>query len=145
MEEPAVRREDTSLLDVIHVLLLLQGAIGVLGGLAMLLFMGGNPLVLPVTLGTPLLLLVVAAGVVRRLRWAFSVATAIQALTLLGFVVSFLFGLLAIVDFSINLLTLVTNVAMPVALIRLLRSAKPAAAAQTASLRATPQSMVTAA
>jgi hypothetical protein len=126
-------------------MLLLQGSIGLLAGLAMLLFMAGDPLALPVTLGTPLLLFVVAAGVMRRWRWAFSVATTIQALTLLGFIASFLLGLLEVVDFSVNLLTLITNVAMPVVLIRLLRSVMPAAKARTESLPSAPRTMATAA
>jgi hypothetical protein len=66
--------------------------------------------------------LVVAAGVARRRRWAFKAARIVQVLLLLGFALSFLIGLLAVVDFSINLLTIIMNVAMPIGVIRLLRS-----------------------
>jgi hypothetical protein len=122
-------QEDESRLEVAHVLLLLQGAMGLLSGTAMLLFMGGNPIALPLALGVPLLLFVLAAGVVRRWRWARKTAVVLQSLILLAFVVSFLLGLLAQLDFSINLMTLITNVALPVALIRLLRRPKAVAAA----------------
>jgi len=121
--------EDESRLDVAHVLLLLQGAMGLLSGGAMLIFMGGNPIALPLALGVPVLLFVLAAGVVRRWRWARRTAVIVQAIMLLAFVVSFLLGLLAQLDFSINLMTLITNVCVPVALIRLLRKPRLAVAA----------------
>ena len=133
MQEETVERDDASILEVLHVLLLLQGAIGVLGGLAMLLFMGANPLVMPISLGTPILLFVVAAGMVRRRRWAFKAARVVQILLLVGFALSFLIGLLAAVDFSINLLTIITNVVMPFAMIRLLR--------RSSNLMARPESL----
>ena len=122
-------QEDESRLEVAHVLLLLQGAMGLLSGTAMLIFMGGNPIALPLALGVPLLLFVLAAGIVRRWRWARKTAVILQLIILLAFVASFLLGLLAQLDFSINLMTLITNVALPVALIRLLRRPKAAAAA----------------
>ena len=77
--------EDESRLDVVHVLLLLQGAMGLLSGVAMLIFMGGSPLALPLGLGVPLLLFVAAAGVVRRWRWARKTAVIVQWLVLIGF------------------------------------------------------------
>jgi hypothetical protein len=125
-------QEDDSRLEVAHVLLLLQGAMGLLSGAAMLIFMGGNPIALPLALGVPLLLFVLAAGIVRRWRWARKTAVILQSIILLAFVVSFLLGLLAQLDFSINLMTLITNVALPVALIRLLRRPKAAAVAVSA-------------
>jgi hypothetical protein len=54
------------------------------------------------------------------------------AFILLAFILSFLLGLLAQLDFSINLMTLITNVALPVALIRLLRRPKAVEAAVSA-------------
>lgn len=93
---------------------------GLLSGAAMLIFMGGNPLALPLALGVPLLLFVSAAGVVRRWRWARTCAVILQWIVLLAFVLSLLLGLLAQLDFSLNLMTLITNVALPVTLIRLL-------------------------
>lgn len=112
---------DESRLDVVHVLLLLQGAMGLLSGTAMLIFMGGNPIAIPLALGVPVLLFVLAAGVVRRWHWARRTAVIVQAIVLLAFAASFMLGLLAQLDFSINLMTLITNVCLPVAVIRLLR------------------------
>ena len=67
MQETTLQNSpDESPLEVLHVLLLLQAAMGLLSGAAMMLFMGGNPLAIPLSLGVPLLLIVVAAGVVRR-------------------------------------------------------------------------------
>jgi hypothetical protein len=122
-------QEDESRLEVAHVLLLLQGAMGLLSGAAMLIFLGGNPIALPLALGGPLLLFVLAAGIGRRWRWARKTAVILQSIILLAFVASFLLGLLAQLDFSINLMTLITNVALPVALIRLLRRPKATAVA----------------
>jgi hypothetical protein len=118
---PPVTATDQSRLDVVHVLLLIQAALGTLSGLAMLLFMGGNALALPLTLGVPLLLFVVAAAVARRRRWALKLAVLCQFIILAGFVFSFLLGLLAQLDFSLNLATLLTNLALPIWLIKLVR------------------------
>jgi hypothetical protein len=118
---PPITATDESRLDVVHVLLLIQAALGTLSGLAMLLFMGGNPLALPLTSGVPLLLFVVAAGVARRRRWALKLAVLCQFIILAGFMLSFLLGLLAQLDFSLNLATLLTNLAIPIWLIKLVR------------------------
>ncbi len=112
---------DLSHLDVIYILLLLQGAMGLLSGTAMFLFMAGNPSSWPLALGVPLLLFVVAVGVTRGNRWARRAAITAQAIVMLGFGASFLLGLLPQVDMSFNLMTLLTNVVMPVTLIVLLR------------------------
>jgi hypothetical protein len=125
-------RDDESRMEVVHVLLLLQGAMGLLSGAAMLIFMGGNPIALPLALGVPVLIFVLAAGVVRGWRWARKTAVILQWLILVAFGLSFLLGLLAALDFSINLMTLITNVALPVALIRLLPRPKMLAAAVSA-------------
>jgi hypothetical protein len=118
---PPVTATDESRLDVVHVLLLIQAALGTLSGLAMLLLMSGNPLALPLTLGVPLLLFVVAAAVARRRPWALKLAVLCQFIILAGFAVSFLLGLLAQLDFSLNLATLLTNLAIPIWLIKLVR------------------------
>jgi hypothetical protein len=123
----------------LHALLLLQGAMMLLAGAAMLLFTGGNPAVMPLTLGVPLLLFVLAAGTVRRWRWARRATLVVQWLTLLGFGLSLLLGLLDQVDFTLNLMTLLTNVVLPVSVIRLLRRPKAAAVAAHEALRATPE------
>ncbi len=134
---------DDSRLEVVHVLLLLQGAMGLLSGAAMLLFMGGNPIAIPLAIGVPLLLFVLAAGVVRRWRWARKAALAVQTIVLLAFAASFLLGLLAQLDFSINVMTLMTNVALPITVIRLLQTSKMAAA--SASFSGAPDGVQTAA
>ncbi len=134
---------DDSRLEVVHVLLLLQGAMGLLSGAAMLLFMGGNPIAIPLAIGVPLLLFVLAAGVVRRWRWARKAALAVQTIVLLAFAASFLLGLLAQLDFSINVMTLMTNVALPITVIRLLQTSKRAAA--SASFSGAPDGVQTAA
>jgi hypothetical protein len=125
--------EDDSRLDVLYVLLLLQAAMGLLSGGAMLLFMGGSPLALPVAVLVPVAIFAAAAGVVRRRRWALRTALVAQYVTLLGLAASFLLGLLAVLDFSINLMTLLTNVALPLTLIRLLRT-QPKAAEATGAM-----------
>lgn len=107
---------------VLHVVLLMQASMGLLSGAAMLLFMGGNPLAIPIALGVPLLLFVLAAGVARRRRWARRGAYTIEVLILLGFLVGFLLGLLAAIDFTITVMTLVTNLAVPIVAIGLLRA-----------------------
>jgi hypothetical protein len=124
-ESTAAFEADESRIDVVYILLLLQGAMGLLSGAAMLIFMGGNPAALPLTIGAPLLLFVVAVGVGRGWRWSRKAALVMQGIVLLAFAVSFLLGLLAQLDVSFNLMTLVTNVAMPVAVIKLLRRAVP--------------------
>jgi hypothetical protein len=125
-------QDDESRAEVVHVLLLLQGAMGLLSGAAMLIFMGGNPIALPLALGMPALIFVLAAGVVRDWRWARKTAVILQWLILVAFGLSFLLGLLAALDFSINLMTLITNVVLPIALIRLLPRPKTFAAAVSA-------------
>ena len=60
--------------------------------------MGGNPAALPLTLGTPILLFVLAAGVVRGWRWTRKVTLVLEALMLLGFLAGLLLGLLAALD-----------------------------------------------
>jgi hypothetical protein len=128
---------DTSSGDVIYVLLLLQGAMALLSGVAMLLFMQGNPFVLPIAVGTPALLFVVAAGVARNRRWARRVAIVVESLILAGFAISLLIGVLPQIDFSINLLTLITNLALPVTVIRLLRRSRVVADAPARSAEVT--------
>lgn len=126
---PSHEGPDTSSLDMVHVLLLLQGALLLMSGVAMLIFMGGNPLAIPMSLGVPILLFVLAAGVVRRARWARRVTVIVQVMTLLGFVASAMFGLIAALDFSLNLLTLITNIALPIGIISLLQNPALSAAA----------------
>ena len=114
--------EDEGRLEVVHVLLLLQGAMGLLSGAAMLLFMGGNPMAIPLALGVPMLMFILAAGIVRRWQWARKAVIIIQSIVLFGLSVSVLLGLLPQVDVSLNIMTLITNVCIPIVMIRSLRN-----------------------
>jgi hypothetical protein len=129
---------EASRAEVVHLLLLLQGGMALLSGAVMLLFMGGNPLVMPLTVGVPLLLFVLAAGTVRDWRWARRVTLGVQYLTLLGFVASAVLGMIPALGFSLNLMTLITNVVLPVSVIRLLRRPRPAVEASAAADRLAP-------
>ncbi|HET8678499.1 MAG TPA: hypothetical protein VFM39_00145 [bacterium] len=116
--------------DVIFVLLLLQGAIGIVTGLGLLLFTAGNPLAILSGFARPAVLFILAAGVVRSAhrvgrRWTIKATVIVEALSLASFLVSAVIGLLGEVDFTINLVTLITNVALPVAVILLLSNDRP--------------------
>jgi hypothetical protein len=106
------------------VLLLVQAAMALLAGVAMLLFMQGNPAMWPVAIGLPILLFIFAANARRDRRWARKSASAIQWLMLAGFTISALLSLLPALDFSVNLMTLLTNLVLPITLIKLLRHAR---------------------
>jgi len=108
--------------DVVYVLCLMQAAFMLLGGLGEMLLMGGNPayLILPVT--KMLLLFVFAAKVVSGRRWALVAVIVVQGITLVGFWLQFGAGFLPWVDFTVNLVGLITNVAIPAALVYLCSS-----------------------
>ncbi len=95
------------------VLVLLQAGSTVLAMLGEVLVMGGNPLYLPV----PLLhaaLLIVAAAAIRR-RWGAVTLIVAESLSLLGFWLSVVIGLLPWVVYPVNLTGLLTDVAIPTA------------------------------
>jgi hypothetical protein len=104
-------------LEVLHLLLLLQGAILLLSGGGMLLFSGGNPSLLPLTVGAPLFVFTLAAGTVRGWRWVREGTLAVECLVLLGLVSGLLLSLAPGLSVSLNLLTLITNVGLPLAII----------------------------
>ncbi|MGQ0549846.1 MAG: hypothetical protein ACT4PY_09305 [Armatimonadota bacterium] len=126
---PAAKAADDRSIVVV-VLLLLQGAIGLVAGLGLLIFTGGNPLAIVSGFGRPVLLFVLAAGTVRGTppasgypagrRWTRKVTIVVEALSLVSFVASAVIGLLGEVDFTINLVTLITNVILPAGVIALL-------------------------
>jgi hypothetical protein len=116
------RTQEAGLRHVLHVLLLLQGALGLLTGLAMLILMAGNPLAWPVTLGGPLLMFVLAAGSVRGWRWTRGAIVLVEALVLIGFGFGMLLGLVAALDYSLNLVTLMTNLALPLSILVLVKN-----------------------
>lgn len=113
--------------DVAYVLLLLQAALGVLATLGLLVLMGGNPVYLVAGLGGPLASMVLAGGVARRRRWALATVTVLEMLSLLAYHLNLLLGAVPQIDVTVNLVSLLSQVALPVAIvvqcIRLLRGA----------------------
>jgi hypothetical protein len=113
--------------DVAYVLLLVQVALGMLATLGLLVLMGGNPVYLVVGLGHPLLLAVLAGGVARRSRWALLTVTVLEVLSLGAYQLNLWLGVLPQVDVTVNLVALLSQVGLPVALVvqclRVLRGA----------------------
>jgi len=107
--------------EVLHLLLLLQGAMLLLSGGAMLLFSGGNPAALPLAAGGPLFVFTLAAGTVRGWRWVLKATLAVECLVLLGLALSLLLSLAPGLTVSLNLMTLVTDVGLPLVIISLAR------------------------
>lgn len=109
---------DETRADVLYVLCLMQGAFLLLAGLGELLLMGGNPVYLLLPVAKLVLLLWLATKVVKGRRWAGITLIVVQAVTLLGYQVQLLGGaLLPMVDFTVNLVGLLTNLALPIAMI----------------------------
>jgi len=105
--------------DVVYALVLLEGAFGLLAGLGMVVMMGGKPVYLLMPVAKLTALLIFATNAICGRRWAMIALIVSQAVSLLGFVLDVLVGLLLQVQFTINLVGLLTGVAMPVAVIRL--------------------------
>jgi hypothetical protein len=103
--------------DVVNALVLLEGAFGLVAGLGMVVMMGGKPLYLLVPAAKLTALLIFATKALRGRRWAMIALIVTQAVSLLGFELDVLVGLLPQVQFTINLVGLLTGVAMPVAVI----------------------------
>lgn len=102
--------------DVVYVLCLMQGAFLLLAGLGEVLLMGGNPLYLVLPVGKLVLLCVFASHLSRR--WGLIGVLVLQAITLAGYWIQLLVGVLVpALDFTMNLVGLMTNLAMPVAII----------------------------
>jgi hypothetical protein len=108
-------------LDIVYVLSLMQVAFLLLGAAGESVLMGGNPgyLLLPVV--KSVLLLLFATFAVRRRRWALRALVVLVWITLAGVVLQFLVGLFPAVDYTLNLVGLMTNVALPAAVIWLCR------------------------
>lgn len=112
--------------DVVYVLCLMQAAFLLLAGLGEMLLMGGNGLYFILPLAKVVLLLILAGRVVSGRRKATIALIVVQAITLAGFGLQLLGGLLPFVDFTVNLVGLLTNLALPIVVVvlcrRLLRS-----------------------
>ena len=108
-------------LDVVYVLSLLQAAFLVLAAVGEVVIMGGNPAYLLVPVVKSVLLIVCATQALRRRRWALRALFVLAWITLVGFALQLLIGLVPAVDVTVNLVGLMTNVGLPVAVILLCR------------------------
>jgi hypothetical protein len=107
--------------DVVYVLCLMQATFVGLAGVGEVLLMGGNGLYLLVPLIKIALLVYLGARVVSGARKATIALMVVQGITLVGFFLQQVAGLLPFVDFTINLVGLLTNLALPVVVIVLCR------------------------
>src|SRR5262245_60165798 len=103
-------------MDVVYVLCLMQVAFLLLGAVGEQLLMGGNPLYLGLPLIKVVLLFAFATKAVKGRRWAMVALLVTQAITVGGYALQFVVGgLLPMLDFTVNLVGLLTNVGLPVA------------------------------
>jgi hypothetical protein len=103
--------------DVVYGLILIECGMGVLAMLGELLFMGGNPLYVAMPIIKAGILLLFATQVLRGRRWAAVALIASQVLTLVGFWINLLLALLPQLTYSMNVVGLLTGVALPAAVI----------------------------
>ena len=103
--------------DVVYVLCLLEVAFLMLAGVGEMLLMGFNPAYLVMPVVKTVLLLVFAAGAVSGRRWAVIGLIVAHCVTLAGFSLQFWAGFLPWIDHTLNLVGLLTNVALPIAVI----------------------------
>lgn len=122
--------------DVVYVICLMQAAFVLLAGLGEVLLMAGNPLYLGPPVVKTVLLFVFAAKAVSGRRWAMVALIVVQGITLTGFWLQVGAGMLPWVDYTVNLVGLVTNVVLPAAAIYL--CAKMLAASRMATRAASP-------
>ncbi|MBV1849717.1 hypothetical protein [Catellatospora tritici] len=117
--------------DVVYVLLLVQAGAGLLGMLGELLFMGGLPFYAIAPLSRVIVTFMFAAMVVRGRRGALIGVLVLQALSLVGLVLSLVLGALPGVDFTPTLTGLLTGLLLPVLVtvqcVRLLATPEPGA------------------
>lgn len=111
--------------DVVYVLLLLQAAMGLLAVLGLVLIMGGNPAYAVVPSIKPVLLLILARGVVRGWRRALGFVIAIETVSLAGYGLNLMVGFLPQADVTVNLVTVLSNVALPLVVIALCAGLRP--------------------
>ena len=117
--------------DVVFVLLLVQAAAGLLASVGELVVMG-SPLYLAAPLLKAVAIMVIAGRVARGRRWALVAAVVAQWLGLLGLWFGLALGVLPGLDPTLTMVGLLTEVALPVAVIVLcaqLLAARPHAAA----------------
>jgi hypothetical protein len=133
--------------DVVYMLCLLQASFLLLGGLGEMLLMGGNPLYLIPPIAKMVLFFVLAAKIAAGRRWAMIVLVVVESITLFGFWIQVAAGALPWIDFTVNLVGLITNLAMPATLlylgIALLVRSRPGPAAAPAVDPYAPAPLVT--
>ena len=126
----AVPRPRGGVADVVYVLCLLEVAFLLLAGVGEVLIMGFNPAYLGLPVVKAVLLLVFATGTAGGRRWAVIGLLVLHCITVVGFTIQFWAGVLPWVDYTVNLVGLLTNLALPVGVIvacaGLLRRPRPA-------------------
>jgi len=105
--------------DVLFVLALMQASFLLLAGFGEVLMMGGSAAYLVAPVAKLVLLVVLATKVVKGRRWAMVTLMVVQVITLVGFTIENLIGLLPGLDYSVNLVGLATNVALPITMVYL--------------------------
>jgi hypothetical protein len=103
--------------DVAHALLLLQAAFGIVATLGMLLLMGGRLVYALIPTLSWLVLFVLAGLVARRRRWAYVAAILVEGLSLAGWLLNVAVGVVPQIDVTVNLVGLLTEVGLPVAVL----------------------------
>lgn len=103
--------------DVAYVLLLLQAGFEVLATLGMVVVMGGNVAYAIVPGLHVVALLVFASFVARGHRWAWCVVVGLECVSLAGFQVNLLLGVLPPVQVTLTLVGLLTTLALPLAVL----------------------------
>jgi hypothetical protein len=102
--------------DVIYALVLLQGGFGVLASFGVVGLMGS-----PVYLVAPLVkfaaMLFLAVRIARGRRWASITMIAVQSASVAGYLISLLISLFPAVTATVNLVGLITGLAVPAAVI----------------------------
>jgi hypothetical protein len=104
---------------LLFVLALLQAGMGLLAALGQLLFTGANPLYLAAPLGRAALLVTAAAAATAGRRWGPVAVIVLQGLSVFGFWLSGLVGLLPWVDDTVTMTGLLGNVVLPAAMLYL--------------------------
>jgi hypothetical protein len=104
---------------LLFVLALLQAGMGLLAAAGQLLFTGANPLYLAAPLGRAALLVTAAAAATAGRRWGPVAVIVLEGLSVFGFWLSGLVGLLPWVDDTVTMTGLLGNVVLPGAMLYL--------------------------
>ena len=101
------------------VLALLQAGAGLLAALGQLLFTGANPVYLAAPLGRAALLMTAAAAAAAGRRWGPVAVIVLEGLSVFGFWLSGLVGMLPWVDDTVTMTGLLANLLLPAAMLLL--------------------------